>query len=131
MGGRTYSDLSEPERFRFAKFCILFARLDHFRRSLVYEFIFSLADLPLDEQLERASPLELIEDVIELAEGFARRHARLISGATKLAMGRSLEGSRDVDGADFDFVADGTLFEVKTTIKPAMSVDMMRQAVAY
>ncbi len=131
VADRRYADLDHDERLRLARFCILFAWIDHFRRGGVHAVLFSLAGLPLEEQLAGATTPELERDVLALVESFKTRHAGLLSGAGRTAFGGTLAGSPDVNGADFDFIADGTLFEVKTTIKPTMSVDMMRQAVGY
>lgn len=131
VAGRTYTDFRDDERLRLARFCILFARIDHFRRGGGYAVLFPLADLPLEVQLIDAPSPDLERDVATLVASFRLRHADLVERSERTAFGRTLAGSADVNGADFDFVADGTLFEVKTTIKPTMSVDMMRQAVGY
>ena len=43
----------------------------------------------------------------------------------------TFEGSRDVGGADADLVVNGTLIDIKTTVRPEIKPDWIRQLLGY
>jgi hypothetical protein len=74
----------------------------------------------------------IVADVVLLSGMFFERHQDLIKGARKVVIGRSFLGSVDVPGgADFDMIIDGCLFDFKTTLKPKVTTEGLRQLVGY
>lgn len=128
---RNFCELDDASMRQYARFCILFAKVDHARRSFSFGPLMRLGPLSVEEKLEEASTQEMVDDLLNLFTAFVQRHSLSKAKPSSVAVGQTLKGSADVDGADFDFVLDGCLFEVKTTVKPAISTAMLRQCVGY
>lgn len=55
-----------------------------------------------------------------------------VAAAPDIVVGGNPIGAVHVGGADFDFVADGTLHEVKTTTNPGrVAIEALRQMIGY
>ena len=126
-----YLVLDRADEDRLCRFCILFARIDHYNRQLIWRPLFELADENVELMLERAAPAAMVEDIRMLAQRFCDRHTTLLGNVSDIHLGCTLAGSRDVFGADFDLVADGTLWELKTKLKPKVSTENFRQVLGY
>jgi hypothetical protein len=120
---------------RMCRFAVLFAYLDCIGRApggnSALERMMVLGEFTVSKILG-AMDSEIVDDVVLLSGMFFERHRDLIKGAGKVVIGRSLLGSADVPGgADFDMIIDGCLFEFKTTLKPKVTTDALRQLVGY
>ena len=74
-------------------------------------------------------PDDWVEDVAALGAAFARRHpAWHGSGAV---LNPRFAGSTDIGGADADLIADGCLWEIKTTRKRGAQGEWLRQLLGY
>ncbi len=70
-----------------------------------------------------------IDDMRDLSWTFYDKYAHLALRQTVL--NPTFEGSRDVGGADADLIIDGTLIEIKCTIKDEIQADWLRQLLGY
>jgi hypothetical protein len=120
---------------RMCRFAVLFAYLDWIGRSpggtSAIERMMVLGESTVSKILS-AMDSAIVADVVLLSGAFFERHQDLIKGARKVVIGRSLLGSADVlGGADFDIIIDGCLFDFKTTLKPKVTTEVLRQLVGY
>lgn len=81
------------------------------------------------EGLLRAVPDSWAEDAAALGSSFVRRHAdwRGLSAT----LNPILAGGRDVGGADGDIIADGCLWEIKTTMRKRAEGSWLYQLLGY
>ena len=69
------------------------------------------------------------EDLRKLSWEFYMRCSHLLT--LPATLNPTFDGSRDVGGADADLIVDGTLFEIKTTVKPEIGADWIWQLMGY
>ena len=122
---------SVPEERRVARFCLVLATFESIRRSnwpSLPKFLEANA-LGDAESLLKAVPRLWVDDVTELATSFRDRHPDW-QGADAV-LNPAFEGSRDVGGADGDLIADGCLWEIKTTLKSKAEGFWLFQLLGY
>lgn len=122
---------------RLVRFCFWFAHLDALGRvpleawSRPPGFLFTAAGPDVDAMLA-AVPDAMAEDVCRLATSFRARHSRAIGSTRTVFLGQeALAQAHIVGQADFDLVADGTLYEFKTTLRPQGIPKILRQVAGY
>ena len=81
------------------------------------------------EGLLTAVPDSWAEDAAALSSSFARRHADW--GGMPATLNPIFAGGRDVGGADGDIIADGCLWEVKTTMRKRAEGSWLYQLLGY
>jgi hypothetical protein len=125
-------NLSSRAEDKLCRYCVLLARLDHFRRGQDYYFweTMDAGRFDIDAHLASIDP-RWIEDVFRTAAAYRSRHTKLIRTFSNVHHGKPLTGSVDVGGADFDLVVDGCLIDIKTTVKPKITTENLRQLVGY
>jgi hypothetical protein len=124
--------LSPRSEQMLCRYCALLARLDHFRRGQDYYFWETMESGRFDiEGCLRLTEPRWIEDISQTAAAYQKKHAALIRTFSKVHHGKPLTGSVDVGGADFDIVIDGCLIDIKTTVRPKISTENLRQLVGY
>ena len=132
--GPTNRRLAPAEEDRLCRFCLLLARLDHARRNWDTSYFaedMRIGDFDIDVHISAADPT-LVADLVALAgQAFEQRRSDIFANFSVVHHGCALAGSADVGGADLDLVVDGRLIEIKTTIKPKITTDNLRQIVGY
>lgn len=83
-----------------------------------------------DELLARV-PDAWVDDLRELSWAFFDSQERLVRGAREKALGPIFDGSVDAGGADADFILDGLLVDVKTTVNAKISAEILYQLLGY
>ena len=108
------------------RYCFLLALLEDIVRPV------SWLESPLygsiEELLDFAEP-HVLSDMRELSWTFYDNYSHLLPRPHTL--NPTFEGSRDVGGADADLIVDGTLIEMKTTIKSEIKTDGLLQLLGY
>jgi len=127
--------LSPGVEERMCRYSVLFAYLDWIGRSpygnSATERMMLLAGSTVTYML-REVDTAIVADVQTLSRMFVERQQLLIKNANKIVLGRALDGSADViGGADFDLIIDGCLLELKTSLRPKVTTDILRQLVGY
>jgi hypothetical protein len=127
--------LTDRMEERMCRFAVLFAYLDCIGRApggnSALERVMVLGEFTVSKILSTMDSA-IVADVVLLSGMFFERHQDLIKGARKVVIGRSFLGSVDVPGgADFDMIIDGCLFDFKTTLKPKVTTEALRQLVGY
>lgn len=113
------------------KYLFLFALLDCAGRSFFGgpTFLIRHGRRNTARMLEKV-PDAVVIDLRNLCALFKKSSLSALQPKTVVS-GVPLCGSPYVGGADFDFVADGTLYELKTSHKSAITTAMLRQALGY
>lgn len=116
---------------RLVRFCYIVGLLDAAARVpfAPATFLWENADLDPEVMLARV-PDDAALDVGEMTSGFLRR-SEWKDRPASLFVGASPAGAPDVGNADFDFVADGTLFDLKATRDPKITTQFLRQLAGY
>ena len=74
---------------------------------------------------------KITADLILLSKQFYEQHIRTVLKAKNVQIGRTLAGSADIGGADFDLLVDGCLIDLKATRRATISTQHLRQLVGY
>lgn len=126
--------LSADSEESLCRYCVLFAYLDWIGRApfgnSAQARMVALGQLSLSRMLS-ALDTAIVTDLKSLSSNFASRHGALIKGPRKAIVGRSMLGGPDVGGADFDLILGNCLWDLKTTLKPSISTDALRQVIGY
>ncbi|MBY0532981.1 MAG: hypothetical protein K2P86_13515 [Xanthobacteraceae bacterium] len=118
---------------QICRFCLLLAKLDHFRRgTTVFHLhkamkkgVFDLQEMMLDCEES------WIQDIKQLTAAYKLANVDVFSKKLSVKHGAVLAGSADVGGADLDLVVNGCLVEIKATVKPKVPTNLLRQLVGY
>ncbi len=122
---------SNDER-ELARLCLLLATFESVSRagSRAWPPSFLGRELPQSaSELLASVPDSWIEDVAALARAFSKRHS-LWLGATA-TLNPTFAGSRDVGGADADFILEGCLLDIKTTKRSGGDSNWLYQLLGY
>lgn len=124
--------LAREKEERLCQYCVLFALIDFFSRLSpgAFEYLIEIGSHNINSMLKRMDK-NVVKDVMSLSSSFYSQNKKLLKSFSKVHLGKSLAGSKDVAGADFDLVVDGCLFEIKTTIKPKITTAFLRQLIGY
>lgn len=124
--------LAPSKEEQLCRYCVLFAHIDFFRRFSpgALEYLIKIGSHDVNSML-KAMDKDVVKDIMDLSSRFYSENKKLLKGFSKVYVGKSLAGSKDVGGADFDLVVDGCLFEVKTTTKPKITTAFLRQLIGY
>ncbi len=125
--------ISKSDEEALCRFCIFLAKIDHFRRGTsIFHFHEAMITgvFDLEKQIESAEKV-WVDDVRQMAANYRETNAAALSRKLKVRHGSVLAGSTDIGGADLDLVVDGCLVEIKTTIKPKTSTNLLRQIIGY
>ena len=123
--------LPPEEEIQLNRYCYLLALFEQIFRigglsagsPLSQENIQTVADLlSLPEEI-------WIADLSQLSQRFYNQFSHLLEQPTIL--NPTFDGSRDVGGADADFIIDGSLIDIKTSINPQISGDYLHQLLGY
>lgn len=118
--------LSRAEEEKLCRYCVLLARIGN-RHSV--DYLMKLGKTDVNSMLRKMES-NVVEDVMNLSTIFYSNNKKLIGKFSNAYVGKPLGGYRDVL-AEFDLIIDGCLFEFKTTIRPKISVEFLRQIVGY
>lgn len=73
-----------------------------------------------------------MEDLAALSRAFSGSQGEgLVRGTGEAVLAPNFEGSLDVGGADADTILDGLLVDVKATVMPKVTAEMLRQLLGY
>lgn len=124
--------LARSKEEQLCRYCVLFAHIDFFRRFSpgALEYLIEIGSHDVNSML-KAMDKDVVKDIMNLSSRFYSENRKLLRGFSKVRVGKSLAGSKDVGGADFDLVVDGCLFEIKTTVKPKITTAHLRQLIGY
>lgn len=108
--------IPDPDAERvLARSCLMLAAFEAVRRALAWPPAFLRDELPTSAaDLLSAVPDDWVEDVAALASAFSERYPEWRGAAATL--NPTFTGSADIGGADADFILDGCLWDIKTTI---------------
>lgn len=124
--------LSSSDEDELCRLCMLFASVEQFGRGAIkpLEYLWPRRSWGLERLVADVDP-RIASDLVSLSLAFLET-ASEVANATSLIVGGSPVGAPHVGGADFDFVADGTLYEVKTTTNPdRITTEALRQLLGY
>lgn len=110
--------LHEPEEDELNRHCIALAFM---------EAVYRGGELP-HSPLISPEP-HWLDDMRELSWKFYDDHNHLLS--LPHTLNPAIEGSYDVGGADADLIVDGALLEIKTTVRPEIDLNWIRQLLGY
>lgn len=106
---------SPDEERVLARFCLMLAAFEGVSRARIWPPPFLRGEPPTSTaDLLSAVPDDWIEDVAALATAFSERYPEW--RGTPAALNPTFTGSADIGGADADFILDGCLWDIKTTI---------------
>lgn len=110
------------------QYCFLLAHFEKVYRSKILDPIFQEQPYTsVDELLAIAQP-HVIDDLSELSWHFYENTPDLTS--TKAILNPDFEGSKDLP-ADADLILDGYLFDIKATINPKVTSELLYQLLGY
>ena len=121
------SDFDENELNRY---CIVLAELEKVFRAGYRES--SLLLRPQQQGRGRLTDFvewDWTDDLTRLSREFYRKCGHLLT--LPFVLNPVFEGSKDVGGADADLIVDGTLLEIKTTIKQEIGQEWIWQLLGY
>jgi hypothetical protein len=125
--------LGDRKEHRLCAYCVVVAQLDAiFRVGPLFaeEYIGKFRKLKFEKIADTVDP-EVIADLVQLSTSFRQAQSSLIKDFRRTQAGKTLQGSKDVVGADFDLLVDNCLFDFKTTIKPRDIRACLRQLIGY
>ncbi len=116
-----------------ARYCVVLALLEQMFRAPIQSFVTS----PLFKPFVKRSVPELlaiaedywVDDLCTLSWAFYEDHSDLLTQPAIL--NPKFDGSRDVGGADADFIVGGCLVDIKATIRPKLTAKMLNQLLGY
>lgn len=126
--------LDDDAEDRLCRLCMLLATVEQYGRASLssrsVEYLWPRRKRGLDRLLADVDP-RIAGDLAALSRAFHETAADIVASPGVIA-GSSPVGGVHVGGADFDFVADGTLFEVKATTNPGrVAIEALRQLIGY
>ena len=124
--------LEQPPEEMLARHCVILALFEEAARAPIR----SLRNSPLfakeykePEDLLAIAELHWVHDLSELSWLFYEQFNELL--ALPAVLNPTFEGSPDVGGADADFIVDGYLNELKTTVNPRVDREWLYQLLGY
>ena len=124
--------LRPAQEQRLCRYCVVLARIDHAGRGSDAFFRDAMKTGIFDvERLVAAVDGRWVDDIAVLTKSFREKNAGLIGSFSNVFDGNTLAGSSDIGGADLDLVIDGRVMEIKTTVKPKITTDHLRQILGY
>lgn len=132
--------LATEEEDQLNRFCIILGLFEPLARQLLLpsrsqsipsHLLGPLADREFTSVNELLDIVELdrLADMRELSWAFHDQCSHLLS--LPHTLNPTFEGSSDVGGADADLIVDGTLIDIKTTIKPEIDNNWLWQLLGY
>jgi hypothetical protein len=125
--------LEDFEEHRLCAYCVVVAQLDAIYRVgpvFAEKYVKNFKENKLEKIADTVDP-EVVADLVQLSKGFRQMQSNLIKSFRRVHVGKSLPGSKDVIGADFDLLVDNCLFDFKTTIRPRDIRACLRQLIGY
>lgn len=126
--------LDPPTEEQLCRYCIVLAYLDFIGRSpfgsSAIEVLTSIMNRDPKKTLATIDS-KITADLILLSKQFYEQHIRTVLKAKNVQIGRTLAGSADIGGADFDLLVDGCLIDLKATRRATISTQHLRQLVGY
>ncbi len=120
----------DAEERRLARFCLVLAAFEAVFRAGVWPPKYFGESLPeTAEELLELVPDEWAEDAAALAAAFAESYPSWHGAGAVL--NPNFAGSADVGGADGDLIADGCLWEIKTTKERGLKGVVLHQLLGY
>jgi hypothetical protein len=132
VGSRTNGLLEAEAERELLKDCFVLAMYESCFRTLPqprWPIVEAGANAPLAALKERCSPAAL-DDLLALAQLAAERAQPLFSGS-KMVMNPTFASSVLLGGADADFIVDGCLYDIKTTMDKSPGRAGLWQVVGY
>lgn len=132
VGSRTNGLLEEEAERELLKDCFVLAMYESCFRTMPqpsWPIVQAGANAPLSVLKELCSPAAL-DDLLALARLAAERAESLFSGS-KMVMNPTFASSVLLGGADADFIVDGCLYDIKTTVDKSPGREGLWQVVGY
>lgn len=126
--------LDDNAEDRLCRLSMLLATVEQYGRASLssrgIEYLWPRRKRGLDRLLADVDA-RIAGDLAALSGAFDEAAADILSSPDMIAGGYPV-GAAHVGGADFDFIADGTLYEVKTTTNPGrVAIEALRQLIGY
>lgn len=126
--------LDDDAEDRLCRLCMLLATIEQYGRASLssrqVEYLWPRRKWKLERLLADVD-LRIAGDLAALSRAFLETAVDIVASPGVIA-GGSPVGAPHVGGADFDFVADGTLYEVKATTNPGrVAIEALRQLIGY
>ena len=126
--------LDDEAEDRLCRLCMLLATVEQYGRASLssrgVEYLWPRRKRGLDRLLADVDD-RIVGDLVALSRAFLETMPDIVI-ATDVVVGGSPIGAPEIGGADFDFVSEGTLYEVKTTTNPGrVAIDALRQMIGY
>lgn len=120
----------EEERI-LARYCYVLSLFEEVFRSTsaLHGPLLNPAPRQSIDELLALPPEICIDDLCNLFALFYDRYQHLLS--LPHTLNPTFAGSTDIGGADADFIVDGCLVDIKTSITPQLSADHLRQLAGY
>ncbi len=121
--------LAQAEEDALNRHCIVLALMEQVVRfPSTTDNILSASEFDNKPLASIAEP-HWIDDLRELSYCFYDNFNHLVS--LPYTLNPSFDGSMDIGGADADMIVDGTLIDIKTTVKQEIKPDWLRQILGY
>lgn len=126
--------LDDDTEDRLCRLCMLLATVEQYGRASLsgrqVEYLWPRRKWRLERLLADVDA-RIAGDLAALSRAFLETMPE-VAAAPDIVVGGNPIGAVHVGGADFDFVADGTLHEVKTTTNPGrVAIEALRQMIGY
>ena len=121
--------LPQPDEDALNRHCVVLALMEEVARTGKTSDTILAADRFDNNPLISIAESHWIDDLRELSFRFFDNFSQLIS--LPFVLNPSFDGSEDIGGADADLIVDGTLIDIKTTIKQEIKPDWIWQILGY
>jgi hypothetical protein len=121
--------LENEAEANLARYCFALALFEYVvRKSTVHDLLASSRPKTVEDILGMAKGI-WIDDLCDISRRFYDTQSALFS--MQFVLNPVFSGSGDVGGADADIIVDGCLIEIKTSIRPLVESQWLRQLAGY
>lgn len=121
--------LAKPEEDALNRHCVVLALMEEVARTGKTSDSILVSDKLRSKSLVDIAEPHWVDDLRELSYRFYDNYSQIIS--LPFVLNPSFDGSEDIGGADADLIVDGTLIDIKTTIKQEIKPEFIWQILGY
>ena len=128
--GRVLSRIKESE---LARFCVVLAHFEALYRAgpHINSPLMGASSPQSVAELLALCPSDAASDMAALSRIFGKNCGDLIALGAQVKQNPTFAGSRLIGGADADFIANGCLWDIKTTIRSYLNGEWLYQLLGY